>query len=155
MAGLLIEAVECQSHADGRWLDVMRGDRFAMARSKGENIILPGKPGQTEGVFVADGLDIKIAGHVWGDGATPALARAAFATSILAIRSAIVQADGGAGKIVTITAHPPNMALATGQTATIDAQVLRWTLPDPQGWQQTYVEIDLLCISDPPIWTVA
>jgi hypothetical protein len=151
VARFLVEALECQSLADGRWLDVVAGDRFAFATPRGENVTMPTKPGQTAMPFVDDFLPIKVTGPVWGDGATPALARASFATRMGALRTAL----GGIGTVVTLTAHPPNMGLATATTATIEAQVQRLVLPTPQGWQQVVVEIDLLCLSDPPAWVVA
>ena len=153
MARLLVEAVECQSIADGRWLDVVEGDRFAFAEARGENVVYPSKAGQTPMPHVDDHLVVRLAGPVWGDGATPALRRASFATRYGALRTAL----GGIGTVVTITAHPPNMALSSGQTASLDAQVRRVTLPgdSPMGWESAVVEVVLHCLSDPPAWSVS
>ena len=151
MARFLIDAVECQSIDDGRWLDVVQGDRFSIPNARGENLELPTIPGEIAQPFVRANLPIKVHGPIWGDGATAALARASFATRLGAVLTAL----GNVGDLSTLTMHPPNFALAVGTTSTITAQLVRWTAPEPQGWEQIEVDIDLLCISNPPVWVTA
>lgn len=149
---LLIAATEVQSVADGRWLDIVEGGRFSVPAYRGINTVVPGLPGQVARPHVADHLRIRLHGTVWGDGATPALRRASFATRM----SALLTALGDVGDEVTLTANPPNEALATGQTATITAQFERVVLGPPQGWEHQEIDIDFLCIEAPDVgWLVA
>ena len=147
--------LELQNHLVYIWLDVMSGGRFSLPVMRGENIVYPGKAGQTAGVtadwFVPDYLPLKLHGDVQGVGDTPADRRASFATTMGALTSLLEYE----GKVVRLVAHPPNEALAIGQTATIDLQFLRLVRGNPRGWQEDTIDIDLQCISDPMGWTVA
>lgn len=143
---------ELQDVALGVWCDVIEGDLFSLPAVRGGNLIIGGKPGQTPMTTVADYLDVRLAMRVWGVGATAAASRAAFRTRMEAINTILERA----GKVVRLVAHPPNLGLAAGETATIDVQYVRSSgIGNPMGWEMRLFELELRCIEDPPAWVVA
>jgi hypothetical protein len=148
---LMIEGVEFQSLTVGRWFDVVEGGRFDVPVYRGINTVVPGRAGQTRRNHVADHLPIRLHGRIWGDGATAALRRASFASRMAAALTAL----GTVGTNRTIVAHPPNEALAVGQTATIEAQFERIVSGPPRGWEEQQLEIEFSCIATPPVWVIA
>lgn len=140
---LLIEGVEVQDLAVGRWFDIVEGGRFDIAVYRGRNTIVPGRAGQTRRVHVADHLPIRMHGRVWGDGATAVLRRASFATRMGQLLTAL----GAVGTNRTLVAHPPNEALAAGQTATIEAQFERTVPGGPRGWEEVELDLEFICIT--------
>lgn len=150
------DPLECQAIATYIWLDVVKGGRFSIPQTRGENIVYPSKVGQYAGAgvsdwFVADNLPVKVQGEIEGVGATAALRRASFATTMGALNSLLAYE----GKVVRLVAHPPNEGLASGETATIDVQLMRLVRGNPRGWEADFVEIEFQCVSDPMGWTVA
>lgn len=143
---------ELQDLAQGVWCDVIEGDLFSFPVVRGGNLVIAGKAGQTPMTTVGDHLDVKLEMRVWGDGDTGAARRASYRTRMAAI-NAILEYSG---KVVRLVAHPPNLGLASGETATIDVQFVRTSgIGNPMGWETRLYELDLRCISDPPEWTVA
>lgn len=143
---------ELQDLALGVWCDVIEGDLWSFPVVRGGNLIIGGKAGQTPMTTVEDHLDVKLAMRVWGDGATAAARRAAYRVRMAAINAILERS----GKVVRLVAHPPNLGLASGETATIDVQFVRTAgIGQPLGWELRLFELELRCIEDPPVWTVA
>lgn len=143
---------ELQDLSLGVWCDVIEGDLWSFPVVRGGNLIIGGLAGQTPMTTVEHELAVKLAMRVWGDGATGAMRRAAHRTRMAAINAIL----GRSGKVVRLVAHPPNLGLAPGETATIDVQFVRASgIGDPMGWEMRLYELDLRCIEDPPVWVVA
>lgn len=151
MARLLIGGLEIQTRTGGYWFDVVDGDPFDLAEWVGEDDEVMGATGRAAGAWLADTRPVRLHGTVWGDGATAALIRASFKSRMDALKAKMSPATP-----VSIVAHPPNFALATGTTATLSSCRPERIVPVRSGgWEWREMNLELRSIASPPDWVIA
>lgn len=152
MAGLVLDGLELQNIAAGIWFDVVGGDLDALPTFVGEDDVVLGATGREPGEWLADTMELKLFGHVWGVGADGAARRAAYRAKVDALNAKMQ-----ASSLVALVAHPKNFGLATGQTATMSDLRPMGSKPGPvRGWDGARAfELILECIDSPPLWVVA
>lgn len=152
MARLVLDGLELQDVAAGIWFDVTEGGLDDLASWVGEDDVIPLAAGRDPGAWRADVRPLKLFGHVWGVGATPAIRRAAYRAKVDAL-VAKMQPD----TLVALVAHPPNEGLATGKTATLSSlRPVGSKLGPVTGWEGARAfELMLESIDSPPDWVVA
>lgn len=143
--------LQIEDASNDRWFDVVDGDLHSIPTARGSNASVAAKVGQDALPFLDDSMLIRVHGHISGVGATPTLRRASYRTQRTNLRTQLV----GAGTLVTLTATPPTLGLASGESATITAQFQRIVAPRPAlEDEKIEMTIELLCVSDPVAWSV-
>lgn len=146
---LLAEATELWAPSSGYAFEVRRGKPVKdLAVFRGENVVIPAKEGQTYMPKVADHLMVVLYGSVVGDSTGQTAAESYM--DRMGTLNTILDPDNGQ---FTLTLTDGAEGLAEGEQATITVEFLRWVV-EREGLHYRLGEIELLCISDPPGWTV-
>lgn len=133
-----------------RWFDVVAGGLHDLPDSKGENAEIAQKAGADPLPFLDRQMLITVPGYVAGVGLTPGARRTSFRAQMDALRVQLPSA----GTMVILKAYPPNFGLSGTEVASITAQLQRFKMLPPLGWEHQDLTFELLCISDPVAWTV-
>lgn len=134
-----------------RWFDVIRGGIHDLAEARVVNTTIPGAVGLApDGAPVDDSLLIRVKGEIAGVGVTAAARRASFRSQMNSLRAQ----TPNAGALIVIKAYPPNEGLATGETATVTAQLQRFIWGPVMGWERQEMTFEALCVSAPVAWTI-
>lgn len=152
MSRLVLDGLELQDLAAGIWGDIVEGDLDEPASYVGEDDEVVGATGREPGEWIADVREPVLLIHVWGVGATQALRQAAYRAKVDALKAKM-----NASNLIALVAHPPNMGLASGTTATLSDLRFTGVKSGPvNGWEgpRTF-EIHYECIDSPPEWVVA
>jgi hypothetical protein len=152
MAGLVLDGLELQDEAAGIWFDVVAGDLDTIAEYEGEDDKVVDAAGREPGEWIADIRPLKLFGHVWGVGLTRAARQAAYRAKVDALIAKIHTPT-----LVDLVAHPPNLGIASGETATLsDLRPLGITPGPPRGWEGARsFDVMLESIASPPEWVIA
>ena len=146
---LLADALELWSPSNGYAFEVRRGRPGKdLPVFRGENVVLPSKAGQTYMPKVADHFPLTLYGQVVGAGAGQSAAES-FMDRMQALKDIL---DPDAGEFV-LTLNSGAEGLASGESATITVEFVRWTIAQEGGFYR-FGDIECLCISDPPGWTI-
>ena len=149
--GLTFRSVDLQNADDPSdatiWLDLW--NPFEPAETRGEDLVIPEKPGQTPMTHLKHRLVLELRGVVKGVGGTAAERSESFYTASEALR-AVMEADLAPGTLSWVS---PYLGLPSGSQSLsarcVDAiggeitnrmSLQRWTFR-------------LVCVDDPPEWT--
>lgn len=152
MARIVAASIEMQDLTNGRWFEISAGGLDSFPVVRGENVVLPSKPGHTYMPKVEDHTLVTLHGMVFGGGATPATD---YLDKMAALRTAFDPTSGTFDIVVHPDAAGVGGKLATGETATITVEFLRFTGPPAVGDQVRTFDIECIAIGDPPTWVVA
>lgn len=145
-------SLELQDPDNGFDFVFVRGGLDDLPAVRGENVVLPSKPGQTWMPKVEDSMLVTLSGVVSG---TPgAGARESYLSRMTTLRAIFNPSAEPFPIVVYPDAEGVGGRLAAGETATILVEFLRFTgLPAmADRWRE--LEIECRCISDPPTWTI-
>lgn len=145
---LRADSLELWSPANGYAFEIRRGNLKDLPAYRGENVTIPAKPGQTWMSKVGDHLMVVLHGEVMGDGFGSAAA-ASYLARMEAL-NAIIDPDVG---LFTLTLDSGAEGLSTGEQATIEVEFQRWVKAE-EGPHFRIGDIECICISDPPGWTI-
>jgi hypothetical protein len=151
MSRIVAGGLEMQDITNGRWFGITVGGLDAVVVPRGENVVIPGKTGQIWMPKVADLMPVTLHGVVFGTNSTP---RVDYLDKMDAIRAVFDPLD----QPFNIVVHPDAVGvggkLATGETATITVEFLRFTGPPAVGDEVREFDIECQCISDPMGWVI-
>ena len=151
MPRLTIDGLELQDVDAGIWGDIIDGDLDSIPSYRGEDDVIPQASGRDPGLWTADVRPVKLFVTVWGVGATAVLRRAAYRAKVNAL---VAKMD--VATLVDIVAHPPNLGIAPGETATLaDCRPQTWMPGPPRGWEWREFTLTLESIASPPSWVIA
>ncbi len=145
--------LELQDPDNGIYFEVAQGGLDDAPAVRGDNVVIPGKPGQTHMTKVEDHLLVTLHGYVEGQGATAAEQRVDYRALMDSIK-AVFDPTAEPFDLVATGGEPYyNEGLDTGETATITVEFLRFTGPPGNGVAREF-DIECRCISDPPAWVI-
>jgi hypothetical protein len=146
MSRIVAGGLEMQDITNGRWFGITVGGLDAVVVPRGENVVIPGKTGQIWMPKVADLMPVTLHGVVFGTNSTP---RVDYLDKMDAIRAVFDPLDAPFNIVVHPDAVGVGGKLATGETATITVEFLRFTGPPAVGDEVREFDIECQCISDP------
>jgi len=152
MARIVAASVEMQDLVNGRWFEITVGGLDSFPVVRGDNVVLPSKPGQTYMTKVEDHTPVTLHGTVYGTGAAPG---ESYYDKMAALKTAFDPTVGTFDIVVHPDATGVGGKLGTGETATITVEFLRFTGPPAVGDQVRTFDIECIAIGDPPTWVVA
>jgi hypothetical protein len=151
MSRIVAGGLEMQDITNGRWFGITVGGLDAVVVPRGENVVIPGKTGQIWMPKVADLMPVTLHGVVFGTNSTP---RVDYLDKMDAIRAVFDPLDAPFNIVVHPDAVGVGGKLATGETATITVEFLRFTGPPAVGDEVREFDIECQCISDPMGWVI-
>lgn len=151
MAGLLLDGLELQDLDAGYWFDVIAGGPDDLAEWVGEDDEVMGASGRAAGEWSADTRPLRLHGVVFGEGATLQLTRQSYRS-----RMAALVAKMSPASVKAVVAHPPNLGLTAGQTATLADCRPERIIGEPALQEvKREVTLELRSIESPPDWVIA
>lgn len=151
MSRIVAGGIELQDITNGRWFGISVGGLDAVVVKRGENVTIPGKTGVTWMPKVGDSMPVTLHGMVWGTGGNPGTD---YLDKMDNLRTVFDPLDPPFNIVVHPDAVGVGGRLATGETATITVEFLRFTGPPAVGDQVREFDIECMCISDPLGWVI-
>lgn len=151
MARIVADGLELQDLAAGFWFEITHGGLDSSPVVRGENVVIPGKTGQTHMDKVADHWPVTLHGIVFGVGATP---RQDYLDNMYSLRAVFDPLADPFNIVVHPDAVGVGGGLVTGETATITVEFLRFVGPPALGDQVRSLDIECVCYSDPIGWVI-
>ena len=148
MSRIVAGGLELQVLNGGYWFEITQGGLDASPIVRGENVTIPGKEGQTYMAKVADSLPVVLHGTVYGT------SKADYLDKMDALRAVFDPAGGTFNIVVHPDASGVGGGVGTGETATITVEFVRLVGPPAVGDRVRTFDLECVCISDPPAWTV-
>lgn len=130
------------------WFDIFSGFNEA-AEARGDHLIIPQKPGQTEMLLVPNQLTIELRGFVRGIGSDRVEMQQSWREASDALRAIMDPSLPSA----TLEVQGPYMGLAEGVSRSLSAIVvdaIGGEILNRHSYQKWTIK--LICISDPPDW---
>jgi hypothetical protein len=152
--GLKVRSLDVQDgdepYTAGIWLDLVSG-HAEPADVRGEDDIVPGASGRSEGEWQRDVRRIQLEGHVRGFGATREERSSDWRANTDALM-AVMQMHDAPGLVEVIG---PYLGIPTGDTHFLNARCIR-VLPGPVTNRMSYQawSFTLECIDSPPEWQI-
>jgi len=146
---LQVEALELWAPDAGYAFEIKQGGPDDLPVYRGENVTHPTKPGQTWMPKVTDHRLVTLHGQVAGEAGMLVTAPESYLDRITALNTIIDPANG----LFSITLAAPFEGLASGETATLEVEFLRWVILN-EGAFYRYGDIECICLDDPPSWVV-
>lgn len=139
-------SLELWNPNSGYAFDIQVGGLDDVPVVRGDNVVIPGKDGQTWMPKVADHFPVVLRGIVMGE-AGAKTARASYLDRITALKAIFDPTE----EPFTLTITSPLEGLESGESYTITVEFLRFTVID-EGAHYRYMDIECQAIGDPPAW---
>ena len=157
MANLVADTLELQDWTTGGyWITISVGGLDAIPSVKGTDTIYPRKTGRRRRARKSDALPVTLHAVVTGTGSTHDAIRESYLARMTALRAIF---DPEAAAPFSLTIHPTAKAVGgkvgTGQTATLNISVVRFTGPPAIGDEVREFDIECECVDSPPAWVIA
>jgi hypothetical protein len=143
MSRLVADTLELQDPSAGYYFEIRAGGLDGHPTVRGEDVTIPSKAGRTAMTLIADVLDVTLYGIVVGDTAQQ------FRANMDALRAIF---DPAAEPFV-LTIHAPLHGLSTGETASLNVRFLRFVSRESSEHFRI-MDIECVCIDDPPAWAI-
>lgn len=151
MARLVADStLELQDPTNGYYFEIREGGLDAHPSVRGVDSTVPGKPGQVVRNRVAHQRMVVLHGLVMGDPGMGTTAPESFRTRMDALKAIFDPTEDP----FPLTIHAPLHGLTTGSTASLNVRFVRFVSSDFSEHFRL-MDIECLCIDDPPDWVVA
>jgi hypothetical protein len=145
MAGIVANSLELRPTSGDKWFFWITGGFDDLGSVRGQDVVIDGAAGRFVPPIgrVSDTLIVEMKGWIVGRGATEAVARADYRTSLDTISAAILDPTLDPFPIVV---HTPVMGLATGKKRTINARFLNAVWGDWVAGLKRAVSVRFECV---------